>query len=192
MVGKTSIINRYTKGEFFKSQDRTINSNCVEKILNINNTNFVLNIWVYQNNDQQDTAGEEKYHALAPLFYRDSDGGVLVFDIGKKESFESLEKWILELRSYAGDIKLIIVGNKNDLPPNRIQVSNEEAKALASKYDSVYISASAMEDKNISDIFSTLAIEIYHHKMKKQKDKQRKKSLRIAVQNDTEKKGGCC
>ncbi len=102
----------------------------------------------------------------------------------------------MELKGYAGDIKLIIIGNKCDLPPNKVQVTNEEAKSLASKYDSVYLSASAMEDKNISDIFSTLAIEIYHHKMKRQKEniqKQRKKSIRLGAANDSnEKKGGCC
>ncbi len=133
---------------------------------------------------------------MAPIFYRDSDGAVLVFDLGKRESFLSIEKWIVELRGYAGEIKLIIIGNKCDLPPNKIQVSNEEAKSLASKYDSVFLPVSAMEDKNISDIFSTLAIEIYHHKMKKQKDniqKQRKKSLRLGAANESnEKKGGCC
>ena len=102
----------------------------------------------------------------------------------------------MELKDYAGDFKIIIVGNKSDLPSNKILVTNEEAKILASKYNSVYICASAMEDRNISDVFSTLAIEIYHHKMKKQKEstqKQRKKSLRIGnAHDDSGKKGGCC
>ncbi len=100
------------------------------------------------------------------------------------------------MKNYAGDIKLIIVGNKSDFPSNRLQVSNEEAKNLAAKYDSVYLAASALEDRNISEIFSTLAIEVYHHKMKKQKEsstKNRNKSIRIASANQTnEKKGGCC
>ena len=106
-----------------------------------------------------------------------------------------IEKWIVELKGFAGDFKIIIVGNKCDLPSSKIQVTNEEAKNLAAKYDSIYICASAMEDRNVSDIFSTLAIEIYHYKMKKQKEysKQRKKSLRIGANNDQRgKKGGCC
>ena len=47
MVGKTSILHRYIKGEFLNAKERTINSNCIEKVLTINKNNFVLNIWVF-------------------------------------------------------------------------------------------------------------------------------------------------
>ena len=79
MVGKTSIFTRYTKKKFsnIDVKDRTVQACCSTKKLNINKVHFTLNIW--------DTAGEEKYHALAPLYYRDADGAVLVFDMTNKK-----------------------------------------------------------------------------------------------------------
>jgi len=46
MVGKTSIMLRYIHGEFIKVEERTVNTNCVTKMLTINNSGFLLNIWV--------------------------------------------------------------------------------------------------------------------------------------------------
>lgn len=58
-----------------------------------------------------DTAGQEKYHSLAPMYYRgikefliflmfflDAQVAVLVYDITKRDSYESLRKWVNELR----------------------------------------------------------------------------------------------
>jgi GTPase SAR1 family protein len=46
MVGKTSILLRYHKDEFSKAIERTVNVNCINKSLNINNSKYNLNIWV--------------------------------------------------------------------------------------------------------------------------------------------------
>ena len=46
MVGKTSILLRYIKGEFVNVKDRTVNTNCITKMLTINEKMFMLNIWV--------------------------------------------------------------------------------------------------------------------------------------------------
>ena len=93
-----------------------------------------------------------------------------------------VENWFLELNGYALDIKIILVGNKCDMPSGKIQISNEEAKNMAYKFGASYITTSALEDKNISEDFSTLAVEIYHLKIKKEKEndtKQRKKSIKL-------------
>ncbi len=103
----------------------------------------------------QDTAGEEKYHALAPLYYRGSDGAVLVFDLCKKESFDLVHKWFKEIKGYDNNIQVILVGNKCD--NGKYQIDIDEAKKLATEYGACYISASALNGKNINEIFSTLA-----------------------------------
>ena len=82
MVGKTSISKRFITGKFEKIElsNRTINTNTFQKSLEINNKIFNLTIW--------DTAGEEKYHALAPIFYRDAKGAVIIFDVTNRETFK--------------------------------------------------------------------------------------------------------
>lgn len=43
----------------------------------------------------QDTAGQERYHALGPIYYRDSDGAVVVYDITDEDSFKKVGPFVL-------------------------------------------------------------------------------------------------
>lgn len=40
----------------------------------------------------QDTAGQERYHALGPIYYRDSHGAVVVYDITDEDSFQKVDE----------------------------------------------------------------------------------------------------
>lgn len=45
---------------------------------------------------------------------------LLVYDITRRQSFESLERWLTEVREHADPkIQIILVGNKSDLQNNR-------------------------------------------------------------------------
>jgi Ras-related protein Rab-21 len=93
---------------------------------------------------------------LAPIFYRDADGAVLVFDLTIKESFEKVIKWYKELQQYVEGIRVILVGNKRDKGDQQVDI--EEAKKLARGLGVSYISVSAKEGKGVDDIFSLLAV----------------------------------
>jgi GTPase SAR1 family protein len=45
----------------------------------------------------QDTAGQEEYNSLAPIYYKDASGAVIVYDITSVESFDKVKKWVAEL-----------------------------------------------------------------------------------------------
>ena len=159
MVGKTSISTRFIKGKFIKIDisNRTINTNCFQKRIQINNLIFNLNVW--------DTAGEEKYHAMAPIFYRGAQGAVVIFDVTNRETFNRATKWFKELNEFAeGNPKIILVGNKIDLP-NRV-ISNEEASSLAQKYNCNFLEVSALLGINVNEIFNSLATSIYQGRKK--------------------------
>jgi GTPase SAR1 family protein len=115
----------------------------------------------------------------------------LVFDVCKRDTFNLVEKWIVELRSYTNDINLIIIGNKCDLPNHEVQI--EEALELAKKYDSKYLPVSAYSGRNVNEIFSTLTMEIYHKKIKKSKSivSKRKTIKVLEVNNKDNEDGGC-
>ena len=160
MVGKTSISTRFIQGKFVKIDiaNRTINTNCYQKRIQINDLIFNLNIW--------DTAGEEKYHAMAPIFYRGAQGAVVIFDVTNRETFKRATKWFHELNEFAeGNPKIILVGNKIDLP-NR-DVTNEEATALANKYNCNFLEVSALLGTNVTEIFNSLSTAIYQGDKKK-------------------------
>ena len=101
----------------------TLQASYLDKRLSMNGQSVSLSIW--------DTAGQERFHALGPIYYRDADGALLVYDITDFESFQKVRKWVRELRQIVGqDIDITIAGNKIDLEKNRA-VSEEEALSYA-------------------------------------------------------------
>ena len=92
----------------------------MSKRLNIRGKRVTLSIW--------DTAGQERFHALGPIYYRDANGAVLVYDITDADSFTKVKTWIKELRKMLGtDISLAIAGNKIDLEKQR-HVDHQQAE----------------------------------------------------------------
>eukprot|EP00122_Pirum_gemmata_P000629 Pgem_evm2s556 len=72
-VGKTSLVLRYCQNSFNEKHVSTLQAHFLEKRLNIDRKRVVISIW--------DTAGQERFHALGPIYYRDSHGAILVYDI---------------------------------------------------------------------------------------------------------------
>ena len=108
-VGKTSIVLRYTKGQYDERQVSTLQASFIDKKVQVGGATAQLSIW--------DIAGQERFHALSPIYYRDADGSLLVYDITDAESFSRVKKWVKELRKIVGsDIAIAIAGNKCDMP----------------------------------------------------------------------------
>jgi Ras-related protein Rab-22 len=100
-----------------------------------------------------DTAGQEKYHSLAPLYYRGAGAAILVFDICSQVSFESLKKWVDELNiNGPAGMMLILCGNKCDLKEHR-QVDIHDAQKYAQSVDAFYIETSCRDNINVEQIF---------------------------------------
>ena len=115
-----------------------------------------------------DTAGEEKYHALAPIFYNGADGAIIVYDCTRKETFERAEKWFNELKDLSeSNPRIILVANKVDLPNKEIET--EEGQDLAKKYNANFFEISALTGLGISTIFENIANEIYNFKLEKKR-----------------------
>ena len=72
-VGKTSILLRYINGEYNDKQVSTLQASYLDKRIVVNGDSAQLSVW--------DTAGQERFHALGPIYYRDADAALLVYDI---------------------------------------------------------------------------------------------------------------
>ena len=58
---------------------------------------------------------------------------MLVFDIGRRESFTNLNNWIQQIKIYArSELSILLVGNKCDLEFR--EISEYEARIFAKKY----------------------------------------------------------
>ena len=95
-VGKTSIISRYISNTFSSVLAATPGANFTTKTVFLpeENQSIKFEIW--------DTAGQEKFRALAKVFYKNAAVCILVYDITRKASFDELRKyWISEIKSNA-------------------------------------------------------------------------------------------
>lgn len=149
-VGKTSIISRFVKNTFDSAQVCTISAFYETKKIKVDPFNEAdLEIW--------DTMGQEKYRSLTKGYLQNSKGVIIVFDLTKEESFNSLKSWINDLNEVIADneIEKILVGNKCDLPEQKI--SNEEINKFANEYNMQYLAVSAKEGINIESLFEILA-----------------------------------
>ena len=116
--------------------------------------------------NEQDTAGQEIYHALSALYYRDSDFAIIVYDVTDIESFKRVRNWVDQLKSQVPSCKIALAANKCDL---EWKVSEQESleystfitvrfcKALGL----VQFSTSAMNGEGINKLFSFIVKELY-------------------------------
>jgi Ras-related protein Rab-5C len=118
-----------------------------------------------------DTAGQEKYRSVTPIYYRDAAAAICVFDVTNKESLEDARKWLSDLRQYAPPhIVIGLAGNKCDLYQQE-EVSLEMARHFQeeNKID-VFQQTSAKENIGIEELFKGILEKLEVNKnMKKVK-----------------------
>uniref|UniRef100_A0A7S3K5P5 Uncharacterized protein n=1 Tax=Aureoumbra lagunensis TaxID=44058 RepID=A0A7S3K5P5_9STRA len=147
-VGKSSLAQRYVNKSFKEYSESTIGASFLSKMVEIDKKQFKVQIW--------DTAGQEKYHSLAPMYYRNALAAVLVFDITSIDSFDRLKKWVYELRDKGpSDLVLAVAGNKCDLHAARM-VDTADAETYALSIGAIFFETSAKNDTKVNDLFTAL------------------------------------
>lgn len=83
-----------------------------------------------------DTAGQEKFRSMTPMYYRGANAALLVFDLTNYSSFVDIKSWIMELqRTVVDQIVLTLVGNKCDLPERMVSKEEVTIKCFDTKCD---------------------------------------------------------
>jgi Rab family protein len=162
-VGKTSLLSKYIKGVFPSSPLPTIAIEFATKIIQIKEGGFIkAQIW--------DTAGQEKYKSITSHHYRKAVGGLIVYDITKRTTFDNVLQWLSDLKNNADKGCICaLVGNKIDLVEknHRIrEVSEDEGKLLAKKYEMLFYETSALNNQSVNDAFEDLLQKIYIERRK--------------------------
>ena len=147
-VGKTCIIQRYVNNKYKEENESTIASSYTYKSLEYKNYNKSISFDIW------DTAGQELYRALAKNFYLNASIGIMVYDIRRRDSFESLKNfWYEQLKTSGEDNMIIaIAGNKCDLFTQE-EVSEAEAKKYAKEIGAVFRLTSCKESIGIDELF---------------------------------------
>lgn len=150
-VGKSCIVQQYVTGTFQESTKATVGAAFISKDVELEGHSYTLNIW--------DTAGQEAYRYLVPMYYRGASIGIIVFDITKRESYDSVSVWLSDAKKEVGEnLLLVLCGNKCDLDIDR-QVTFDEAMEYATENDLLYTETSALSGSGIGKLFEMSLLE---------------------------------
>jgi len=123
-VGKSSVVLRFVSNEFQPNKEPTIGAAFLTQKCRLEDRVLRYEIW--------DTAGQERFHSLAPMYYRNAQAAVVVYDVTKASSLEKAKSWVKELQRQANpNIVIALAGNKVDL----VQSSASSSSATASDSD---------------------------------------------------------
>jgi Ras-related protein Rab-5C len=151
-VGKSSISRMFVSNIFDKYSEPTIGAVYTSKIIELSKGNVRLNIW--------DTAGQEKYDSLVPMYYRGANIVLIVYDITSKLSYEKAISWINIMKKNGPlDAIYALIGNKNDLKNRNIDKLKGEKEAM--KHEIKFYETNAKDYDSIYNIFKEMAEEAY-------------------------------
>ncbi|GLT27547.1 hypothetical protein SLA2020_025340 [Shorea laevis] len=158
-VGKSNLLSRYARDEFNAHSKTTIGVEFQTQCLKIDGKEIKAQIW--------DTAGQERFRAVTSAYYRGAFGALLVYDISRRTTFDSVSRWLDELNSHCDStVARMLVGNKCDLENIR-EVTSEEGKSLAEAEGLFFIETSARDSTNVRTAFEIVIREIYNNVSRK-------------------------
>ena len=145
-VGKSSILNRFYQDKFEPDYQATIGLDFHSKNTEIKGESIRLLLY--------DTAGQEKFKSLIPMYIRDANIILVVYDITVKESFIHTEHWVNETKDLRReDAIFVLIGNKTDLEDKR-QVTSKEAEDFANEKGFIFHEVSAKTGDGVEDLFN--------------------------------------
>ncbi|KVI01122.1 Ran GTPase [Cynara cardunculus var. scolymus] len=190
-VGKSNLLARFARNEFYSNSKSTIGVEFQTQKMEINGKEVKAQIW--------DTAGQERFRAVTSAYYRGAVGALVVYDISRRQTFDSVGRWLHELHI------TILVGNKKDLKDAR-EVSTAEGKSLAESETLFFTETSALDSSNVNAAFQTIVKEIYDilskkviqsQELKKDPSVGSRKTVVLEANQEKKKeeqpkKAGCC
>ncbi|KCZ82227.1 hypothetical protein H312_00250, partial [Anncaliia algerae PRA339] len=160
-VGKSTLISQFVYRCIEDKYQPTIGIDFLPKKIDVDGKEIKLQIW--------DTAGQEKFNSIISSYARDSFIAVIVYDVIRGKSFDSIDKCINELvKKYDREdkIKLLIVANKIDLvDESELEKYKLEGESKAKEFNAAFLTTSAktyegikcMEDYFIKEVRLDLA-----------------------------------
>ena len=108
-----------------------------------------------------DTAGQERFRSLTSLFYREAHSCILMYDVTRRETFQSLDGYIQHFLLHAlpkdpNKFPFVVIGNKIDLSNKAI--SSRHARRWCKNRNNIpHFAISAKDATNVQETFQTIA-----------------------------------
>ena len=190
-VGKSCLTIQAIKNKYVDLYRATVGFEFMSFNIRINKITIKLQIW--------DTCGQEVYKSLITGLFRSTSLAIILYSVINKNSFQHIETWIRDLKNNSDkNIKIILVGNKNDLEKER-KISYEEGENLKNKYKlNYFIETSAKTGNNAKNVLIEAAKILYKEYIVKkdkgnQNNKENEDNNSHKLENNTIiKKKKCC
>lgn len=156
-------MQRFVKNSFDEFREATIGAAFITKTVELDEGETIVKFEIW------DSAGQERYKSLAPMYYRNANGAIVVFDVTDEFSFERAKSWIDELELQApNDLIIKLIGNKSDLKNSSSANTIDEFKIQ--QYCDLkkieYVETSAKTGENVDLIFKLIAEDLPAEKFK--------------------------
>ncbi len=146
-IGKTSICNYLTTGEFFGSYKLSIGADFFSKKLVVDGEEVTLQIC--------DIGGQDQFAEISNIFTKGAHGAILCYDTTRRDTLDSLDRWINKLEDI--NIPKVLVSTKNDVEELR-EVLNEEGLETAKRLNiSFYIPTTSLKGIGITETFEAIS-----------------------------------
>jgi small GTP-binding protein len=150
-VGKTSLITRATTGTFGSPPPPTVCAGLRPITLKTKGQTYKVHLW--------DTAGQEVYRSIVPLYFKQATCALLVFSVAEPASFQELENWFQLLYSHTdGNVPALVVGNKIDIPNSG--VAKEEVSSWAGSHKVPVFYTSAATGAGLDELLEYVATQV--------------------------------
>lgn len=156
-VGKTSLIQKFTKGTFTKEYIKTIGAQFSVFDKEIEEDNVKLLFW--------DIAGQDDFNFLRPAFFNDSRAAIVVYSLEENQlgvdSFEHIKDWVKDIYSYCGEIPVVVFANKVDLIDGQRLNTSKVAELVKENNFLGYFITSARTEQGVIEAFSAIIDCLY-------------------------------
>ncbi|KAH0788178.1 small GTP-binding protein [Histomonas meleagridis] len=176
-VGKTSLLN-YFRGENLSTVSTVSPENYTKTVINSRNIKVKLDLW--------DTAGQEEYQAIMPMYYRGANVAIVC---ANKENLNTLTEWIDKVIEISPECTIFLTVTKSDLlSSNEIEEATKFVDNLTSNEGLAenYFVTSAITGDGVENLFGEIAdcnIKV----------SAKGKSIQIQSNGPTQnEKKGCC
>jgi len=178
--GKTSIILRYVSDSVMESYSPTLGASYISKDVSIDGQSLKLSIW--------DTAGSENYRSLTPMYYRNADAAIIVYDVTDTQSFNSVRSWLNDINEVTQINTIMICANKIDLIESRA-VETCEGSELAEYLGLLYGETSAKNGTGVKHIFESIIRHMLQGQLVERNERSGSGEVQVLNKQET---NGCC
>ena len=156
-VGKTSLVKKFISGQFTYDYRASIGTNMFIKEMDLDaGLKVKIQIW--------DIAGQERWTQMRHIYYKGTQGVIIVGDLTRKNTFKQIDKfWYPDLKKYCKNTPIILLANKNDLES---KISEQEVESYRMRINAISILyTSAKTGTNVEKAFKLILkqiIDIYN------------------------------